>query len=172
MGSGGRDGGAGRLQLGLFHTWHFTDEILIREGVPVLDLLNGSAIGSSGGQPRHEVEAQAGVSGNGLGARLTAQWRSGTTVNGVGDGAGGRRDLDFSDLTTVNLRLFANLDQQPGLIRQAPWLSNTRLTLSINNLFDSRQHVTDAAGLVPISYQPDYLDPLGRSVTIGLRKQF
>lgn len=171
MGRGG--GGGTRLQFGLFHTWHFTDQILIREGVPVLDLLNGSAVGSTGGQPRHEIEAQAGISGGGLGARASAQWRSGTRVNGAANGFGGTTgDLDFSGLTTVNLRLFANLDQQEALIRNAPWLSNTRVTLSVNNLFDSRLRVTDAGGFTPISYQPDYLDPLGRSVMIGIRKQF
>jgi hypothetical protein len=173
MGGRGGGGGAGRLQFSLFHTWHFTDEILIREGVPVLDLLNGSATGSSGGQPRHEIEAQAGVSKNGLGARLTAQWRSGTSVNGAADGLGGTTgDLNFSGLTMVNLRLFANLDQQEALIRKMPWLSNTRVTLSVNNLFDSRQRVTDSDRLTPISYQPDYLDPIGRSVMLSLRKQF
>jgi outer membrane cobalamin receptor len=175
FGGGGRGGagGGGRINFGLFHTWHFTDEILIRQGVPILDLLNGSATGSSGGQPRHEIEAQAGLFKDGFGARLTAQWRSGTTVNGGPDGRGGTTgDLDFSGVTTVNLRLFANLGQQEGLIRAAPWLENTRLSLSVNNLFDSRQRVTDAAGLTPIGYQPDYLDPLGRSVTLSLRKQF
>ncbi|MFN3387907.1 MAG: sigma-E factor regulatory protein RseB domain-containing protein, partial [Allosphingosinicella sp.] len=172
-GRGGRGGGGDRLRLGLFHTWHFTDEILIREGVPVLDLLGGSATGSSGGQPRHEIEAQAGLSKDGFGARLSAQWRSGTTVLGVADGLGGTSgDLDFSSLATVNLRLFANLNQQEGLIERMPWLRNTRVSLSVNNLFDSRQRVTGADGVTPISYQPDYLDPLGRSVMLSLRKQF
>lgn len=166
-------GGGDRLRLGLFHTWHFTDEILIREGVPVLDLLNGSATGSSGGQPRHEIEAQAALSKDGFGARLSAQWRSGTTVLGVSDGSGGTTgDLDFSPLATVNLRLFANLDQQEGLIERLPWLSDTRVSLSVNNVFDSRQRVTGADGLTPVSYQPDYLDPLGRTVMLSLRKQF
>jgi outer membrane receptor protein involved in Fe transport len=173
MGGRGGGGGAGRLQFSLFHTWHFTDEILIREGVPVLDLLNGSATGSSGGQPRHEIEAQAGVSKNGLGARLSAQWRSGTSVNGAADGLGGTTgDLNFSGLTTVNLRLFANLDQHESLIRKLPWLSSTRVSLSVNNLFDSRQRVTNSDRLTPVSYQPDYIDPLGRSVMLSLRKQF
>ena len=39
MGPGGA--GEGRFQLSLFHTWRFTDSILIRDGVPELDLLNG-----------------------------------------------------------------------------------------------------------------------------------
>jgi hypothetical protein len=170
---GGGGGGGGRLRLGLFHTWHLTDQILIRDGLPVLDLLNGSAVGNTGGQPRHEIEAQANVSKDGFGARLTAQWRSGTTVNGAANGLGGTSgDLNFSDLATVNFRLFADLGQQQALVSALPWLSNTRVTLSVNNLFDSRLRVTDEMGLTPISYQPDYLDPLGRSVTISLRKQF
>ena len=40
------------------------------------------------------------------------------------------------------------------------------------NLFDSRQRVTDATGATPISYQPDLLDPLGRSVRLSIRKLF
>jgi hypothetical protein len=32
--------------------------------------------------------------------------------------------------------------------------------------------VRDAAGLVPNSYQPDLLDPLGRTVSISIRKLF
>ena len=44
------------------------DRILIRDGVPELDLLNGSAVGGRGGQPEHELELQAGVFKNGLGA--------------------------------------------------------------------------------------------------------
>jgi hypothetical protein len=32
--------------------------------------------------------------------------------------------------------------------------------------------VRDAAGLVPTSYQPDLLDPLGRTVSISIRKLF
>ena len=60
-----------RLILGFYHTWHWKDEILVREGVPVLDLLNGSAIGGRGGRPRHELELEAGAFKGGLGARVT-----------------------------------------------------------------------------------------------------
>jgi iron complex outermembrane receptor protein len=42
----------------------------------------------------------------------------------------------------------------------------------VDNLFDCRMHVRDASGDSPISYQPDYLDPLGRSIKISFRKLF
>lgn len=168
-GRGGFGGGrGGRIQLGLFHTWRFTDEILIREGVPVLDLLGGSAVGNRGGRPSHEIEASAGLFRNGFGARLALNYQSGTEVRGHDAGD----DLRFGDFATANLRLFADLNAQRALIRRAPWLRGTRVSLSVNNLSGSRLDVRDEAGLVPIGFQPDRLDPLGRSVTLSIRKLF
>jgi iron complex outermembrane receptor protein len=170
---GGGGGGGGRLQLAFYHTWHFRDEILIRPGVPVLDLLHGSATGSRGGQPQHELEFQGGIFRNGLGARLTANWQSGTTVRGGQAGSGATAsDLSFSDFSTVNLRLFADLGLQQGLVRKYPWTRGMRVSLSVDNLFDARLRVRDQAGATPLSYQPDYLDPLGRSVRLSIRKLF
>ena len=73
---------------------------------------------------------------------------------------------------TVNLRLFAELGQQRSLVRKHRWLRGTRVSLSVNNLFNDRLNVTNAAGETPIGYQPAYLDPLGRSVQISIRKLF
>lgn len=163
-------GGRGtRLQLALYHTLHLRERILIFENGPSLDLLNGDAVGSSGGQPRHEVQVQTGLTHNGLGARLSANWQSATTVDGGIDGA---QALRFSSLATVNLRLFASLGQQQALTAKWPFLRGTRLSLSVTNLFNNRQHVRDVNGDTPISYQPAYLDPQGRSVRISLRKLF
>ena len=147
--------------------------MLIRPGVPELDFLDGSASGNRGGRPRHELEVQAGVFKNGFGARLTGTWQEGTFVRG-GPTAGGaeRSDLFFSSSTTVNLRLFANLGQQQKLVREVPFFRGSRVTLAIDNLFDSRPGVRDASGTTPLGYQRDLLDPLGRSVRISLRKMF
>jgi len=168
----GGGGGGGRLQLGLYHTWHLTDSVLIRPGVPELDFLDGSAGSSRGGRPRHELEFQGGLFKNGLGARLTANWQSATFVRGgpvAGGGAGD--DLFFDDFATVNLRLFADLGLQK-FARERPILRGMRVSLSIDNLFDARQQVRDRLGTTPISYQPGYLDPLGRSVRLSVRKLF
>jgi iron complex outermembrane recepter protein len=163
----------GRIQLSLYHNWRFQDTILIREGVPELDLLDGSSTGGRGGRPRHELELQAGVFKSGLGARLTGNWQSGTFVRGGPDGLGGTRgDLNFSDLTTFNLQFFANLGERRALVERVPFLANSRVTLAVDNLFDSRMRVTDDLGQVPLGYQPHYLDPLGRAVRISFRKQF
>jgi len=166
-GFGGGPGGRGgtQLQLAVYHTLHLRNEILVHDNGPRLDLLNGDTVGSSGGQARHEVEVQAGLTRSGLGARLSGAWQSGTEVHG------GVQDLRFDDLATLNLRLFADLGQQP-IAREHPILRGTRVTFSVTNLFNSRQRVTDATGATPISYQPAYLDALGRSVQLSIRKLF
>ncbi len=172
FGRGGA-GQGGRLQFAVYHTWRLEDQVLIRPGVPEIDYLNGSAFGSRGGRSRHAIEVQAGIFKNGFGARLNANWQSATTVRGdPGTGGAGSGDLRFSDFATVNLRLFADLGQQPALVRKHEWLRGTRISLSVDNLFNSRLDVRDAAGNTPLSYQPAYLDPLGRSVRLQIRKMF
>ncbi len=169
-GFGGRFGGGrqgGRLQFSLTHTVNLVDEVIIRRGVPKLDYLHGDAVGSTGGRPRHQVEAQGGYFNNGLGARVSANWRSGTRVDSsAGD------DLRFSPLATFDLRLFANLGERFDLVSKYPVLRGTSLRFEVNNIFNSRPRVRDAAGEVPFSYQSDLLDPLGRTVSISIRKLF
>jgi hypothetical protein len=176
-GGGGRGGfggfGQGRLQLAVYHTWTFKNEIQVQPGLPALDLLNGSAVGSSGGAPRHQIELQAGLFRNGLGARLTGNWQSGTTVRGAAAlGGVNSTDLFFSPLATLNLRLFADLGQQVQLVRKHPWIRGARITFAVDNIFDTRLRVRDATGATPLSYQPGYIDPVGRTVRISLRKMF
>ncbi|WP_141653135.1 TonB-dependent receptor [Phenylobacterium immobile] len=167
-GFGGARGRGGNLQFAIFHTVHFRDDILIRNGVPKLDFLNGSAGGQGGGQPQHEIQVQAGASKNGLGLRMTADWQAATRVDG---GLTGGDDLRFSDLTTVDLRLFADLGQQPWA-RGNPWLRGARVSLSLDNVFDQKLKVTTPDGVTPVNYQPDFLDPLGRTVKVSFRKLF
>jgi iron complex outermembrane receptor protein len=173
-GFGGRGGGgfgnprATRLQLSVYHTVRLSERVVVADGIPALDLLDGDVLGSGGGQPRNEIEAQAGLTRYGLGARLTANWKEASQVRrGLG---GASSDLDFSSLATVNLRLFADLGIRRELVQKHPILRGTRVTLAVNNLFDERQTVTDATGTTPINYQPDYLDPRGRVVQFSVRK--
>ena len=169
---GGRGGAGGRLQFALYHTWHLRDQVLVAAGGPRLDLLNGDTVGQGGGQPRHEIEAQAGYTNNGLGARLSANWQSGTRVVGGAAAGPGAQTLNFGDLATVNLRLFADLSQRLDFVKKNRWARGMRVVLSVDNLFNARQRATDAAGVTPTAYQPAYLDPLGRTIRLSIRKLF
>ena len=170
FGGRGGGGGGGRIWASVYHTVALSNTILIRPGLPELDLLNGSAIGDTGGQPRHQVQFNGGYTRDGIGSRLVVNWQSGTEVDGGATGSTQR--LNFGSLATVGLRLFADLGQQPGLVRDNRWLRGSRISLGIDNLFNARQGVTDANGIVPINYQPGYLDPNGRVVRLTFRKLF
>jgi uncharacterized membrane protein YgcG len=164
---GGGNSSRGRLQFSLTDTVTFVDKVRVGPQGPDLDYLHGDAAGASGGTPRHNVQAQAGWSNNGLGARIGANWRSGTTVKTLtGD------DLHFSPLGTFDLRLFANPGDIPEVAVKHPWLRGTQVRLEVNNVFNSRPEVRDAFGNVPLNYQPGLLDPIGRTVMITFRKLF
>ena len=165
----GRGPGGGRWNLSLYHTWRFTDEVRIAPGMAVLDQLAGDAL-SSGGVPRHAIEAEGGVFLNGYGVRLKSQWQAPARVNG--SGAPGSQDLRFGSTFVIDLRLFADLGRNEALVSRAPFLKGTRLALTVDNLLDSRQKVTNEDGVVPLAYQRAYRDPQGRVVGIDLRKMF
>jgi hypothetical protein len=159
---GGMQPGQGRFNLSIYHTWRLQDEIVIRDGLPVIDLLDGGATGSRGGSPRHEIQAQGGVFKNGMGAFVNANWRDSTTVGDT---------LRFSDQTTINLNMFVDLGQQRSLVQRFGWLEGSRLNLGFQNIFDTRTEVTTLDGTdLPLNYQADYLDPQGRTISLSFRK--
>ena len=65
-----------------------------------------------------------------------------------------------------------SLGQRLDLVKVHPWVRGMRVSLSVTNLFNQRQRVTDQTGEVPIGFQPAYLDPLGRTVRLSVRKLF
>ena len=171
---GGRGGrgpamqpGQGRFNVSLYHTYRIQDEITIRDGLPVLDLLDGAAIGARGGQSRNEVQFQMGLFKSGMGGFLNANWKESTRING---GSSPDDDLSFSDLTTVNLNLFADLSSRQTWVAKYPWLKGARVSVGIDNLFDQKLDVRNGLGVTPDAYQPDYLDPLGRTFRVSFRK--
>jgi hypothetical protein len=171
-GGGGRAGGGGfgsgngaQLDVSLYHSWYFMDTVRLTPGSPQIDLLNGGSIGA-GGQPRHQLQLNAGVIDNGIGFRVSGVWSSATTVFDSGNGEGA---LYYSSLLTLNTRLFIDLQQR---FLGKVWARNARVTLSLSNISNRRQDIHDAAGAIPQIYQPAFLDPYGRTVGIAFRKLF
>jgi len=170
--AGGGGGGAGmmfgrgrprggRWNLAVYHTVQFTDLVTISPGGPVLDQLAGGD-DLAGAVSRHSVELEGGMFYKGIGLRLNGNWDS--PARGAG--------LRFGSVTRLDARLFINLGMQEKLVEKAPFLKGLRIALDVNNIFDSRQKVTDANGLVPLAYQKDFRDPRGRIVGIDIRKMF
>lgn len=149
----------------LYHTYYFRDDVRLSAGGLTVDLLNGGTIGS-GGQPRQKIQFNAGWLDNGIGVRFSGDWVSATEIADNGNGSG---PLSFSSLATFDLRLIANLQQR--FVGKA-WARGTRLTLSLNNVFDAHQDIHDASGATPIIYQPAFLDPYGRTLSLAFRRIF
>lgn len=167
MGGGGD--GRGRWNLSAYHTVRFTDRVLVAPGGPELDLLGGDAL-SGGGSVRHSLQLEGGTFYSGFGLRANAGWTGPTTLKATG--APGTSDLRFGEVIDVDLRAFVNFDQQKSVVEAVPFLKGSRLSFVVENLFDSRQKVTDASGATPLGYQKDYLDPRGRVLGIDFRKVF
>ena len=164
FGGGGRQGG--RLTFSLTHQLNLVDEVTIAEGVPKLDYLDGEPISQLGGRPRHEVQFETGYYNNGYGARAQGNWRSGTTVESS------TGDLRFSPYFDLDLRLFANLSENFDLVSKHPFFRGASVRLDVDNIFNNRPKVRDAEGLTPLSYQPDLLEPIGRTIGVTFRKLF
>lgn len=167
-GTGKMGAAPGPLGRGIFmallnHSWKLTDTLTLNSLFPKIDLLNGGAIG---GRPagRHLVTARANIAKGGMGATVEGRWQSASRLEG------GATSLRFSGLATANLSLFSDLSAL-GLGRGKRWTKGLRAELTVENLFNSRMKVVDAAGGTPLAYQPAYLDPLGRTIMFGLRKQ-
>ncbi len=167
-GFGGAGMQGGRWTIALYDSIRFKDQIQIRPGLPTLDLLGGDATGGSGGSPRHSFDLDAGWFNKGIGIRLTGSYQSGSTVNG----STAASTLEFGELATLNINAFMNFDGQKKLVEDIPFLKGSRLRLSINNLTNAIRDVRDGNGLVPLGYQPGYLDARGRFIELSFRKRF
>jgi len=157
----------GRLTFSLTDTITMVDRALIENDSPELDYLHGAPIGQTGGQPRHQVQAQAGWSNNGFGARAGANWRSATRVDTVTG-----EPLSFSPVATFDLKLFANVGQYLPIVSRYPWLRGASMRFEVGNVFNTLPRVRDSTGAIPVGYEPSMLDPLGRTFMFSFRKQF
>jgi hypothetical protein len=156
-----------RFNFSIEHNWILRSVRRAQLGLPEIDLLAGGATGYGGGLARHTVRASVNLAARGVGMQLYGTWRSATLIKSADIPS--PSDLFFAAQTNVDMRLFADLGT---LVPGSRVLKGARLSLSVTNLLDSKQRVRDGSGLTPTRYQPYLLNPIGRAITIGLRKAF
>ncbi len=166
---GGGDGPATKFYASLNQLLRLEDRLIIEGGLAPVDYLNGAAAGSQGGRPESEINLSTGLSRGGRGARLDLDWRGATRVD---TGAAQSQTLEFSDLATLRAQAFYSFDEASGVPEQLSWLTGSRVSLTVHNLFDEKLQVSDAQGVTPVRYQQDLLDPVGRTIEVQFRKQF
>ncbi|MFM5893069.1 MAG: hypothetical protein ACKOQM_01370, partial [Novosphingobium sp.] len=155
------------LQLNASLTHVFTSTSTIRETLGTVDLLAGGAVGLFGGRARNSADASVSLSDRGIGIRSQFTWR-GPSYLVTGTTAAPDR-LTFAPYGKLDVKVFADLAQ---LFGTSPVTKGARVTIGVENLTNSRQQVRNQAGITPIGYQSVYRDPIGRLVTIELRKAF
>lgn len=166
MGRGGMMGPGGRWQIGVYHTIALDSTVLIRPGVPLLDLLNGDGV--SGDEAiRHKIDVDGLYARNGGGVRFTIRHDRGSRIAG-----GSLGTLRFEPLTAVNVHLFKGFLDSSSVVKNNPWMKGLRFRISAVNLLDQRRTVRDSSGTVPLRYQPAYMDPAGRTIEFSVRKTF
>jgi hypothetical protein len=152
------------LQINASFTHVFASTSTIRQSLGTVDLLAGGAVGLFGGRSRDNFDAGLALSDRGIGLRGQVSWHGPSyLVTSATD------RLTFAPYAKFDLKVFADLAQVFG---PSTFTKGARITLSFENLANSRQSVRDQAGFTPLGYQSVYRDPLGRLISIELRKVF
>ena len=177
-GRGGRRGGGSpfggndedtrpRYFVSLNHTINLQNDVLLSENGPFFDQLDGFVL-SGGAVSEQTSRLEGGIFWQGYGLRLSGRYTGEAVVRG-GDFIGAS-NLFFGDLATFDVRLFANLGEI--LEREEGWMKDLRVSLMMDNVFDSRRRVVDETGTVPEAYKRFRIDPTGRYIGIDIRKAF
>lgn len=147
---------------GIGPTINLGDRLQLRPGTPELDLLAGDTI-RGWGMSRTQGYVYGSIYHEGHGLKFSGWYQGGNRVRNA-DPAG---DLRFSPIFKLEVGAYAHLG---GLLPGERWARNLRLSLDIANITDARQRVRNGNGTVPNRFQADYLDPIGRTATLTLRK--
>jgi iron complex outermembrane recepter protein len=144
--------------------WRLDDQIHVRPGSAALDLLDGATLSGTGGRPRWEVDASLGGSLGGASLGLYGRLQGPTRI---------RSELAASDLQfSARTWLVAYGSFDASMVSDKGWAQKMSLQLTVENLLNDRINVLDRNGATPNRFQNAYLDPLGRSIRLGLRKLF
>lgn len=144
--------------------YRLEDRLTLRGTGPVLDLLDGATLSGTGGRPRWDVDLNGhfsyGLFNLGLYGRIQGPTRIRSDI--------AASDLRFSGRTWLVLYSFIRMEN----IIKKPWAKGLNVNFTVENLLNDRINVTDRNGNTPNRFQPAYIDPIGRSIRVGVRKLF
>ncbi|WP_375242992.1 TonB-dependent receptor domain-containing protein [Sphingomonas parapaucimobilis] len=152
------------LWLSATTNYRLEDRLTLRRPRPAVDLLDGATLSGTGGRPRWDVDLNGHFSYRlfnlGVYGRLQGPTRIRSDI--------AASDLRFSGRTWLVLYSFVRLEN----VIKKPWAKGLNVDFAVENLLNDRINVTDRNGQTPNRFQPAYIDPLGRSVRVGVRKLF
>ena len=145
-------------------TYRLEDRLTLGSTLASLDLLDGATLNGTGGRPRWELEGNISGSVGPANIGVYGQLQGPTRI---------RSDLAASDLRFSGrafLVAYGSIDAER--IVHAGWTRKLQLQVTAENVLNDRIGVRDRNGVTPNRFQPGYLDPIGRSIRIGVRKLF
>lgn len=144
--------------------YRLEDRLTLRGTGPVLDLLDGATLSGTGGRPRWDVDLNGhfsyGLFNLGVYGRIQGPTRIRSDI--------AASDLRFSGRTWLVLYSFVRMEN----VIKKPWAKGLNVNFTVENLLNDRINVTDRNGNTPNRFQPAYIDPIGRSIRVGVRKLF
>lgn len=149
---------------GMGPTIKFSDRLQLRPGTPEFDLLKGDTV-TGGGSPSAFGYFYGGLNYLGNGMNIDGWYGGANRVRNANPAS----DLRFSPIFKLNMAGYISVHH---FLKHEAWTSHMQLRLEVNNATDARQRVRDGNGNLPNRLQPDLLDPIGRTVTLSLRKLF
>jgi hypothetical protein len=171
--AGGQPEGAGSpkpsgqrasIDLVIAGTWRLEDRARLQADGGSLDLLHGDTLTGVGGRPQWEIHATLSGTTGALNFGIVPRLQGPTRIVS----ALPTSDLRFS--SRIWIVPYGSLDLERVVKR--PWAHALSVQLTVENLLNSRIKVRDRNGDTPYRFQSAFIDPLGRSVRLGVRKVF
>ncbi|WP_242146802.1 TonB-dependent receptor [Sphingomonas sp. BAUL-RG-20F-R05-02] len=147
---------------GLGPSIRFADRLTLRPGTTPLNLLAGDTL-TGATTPRIAGYGYGGLNYLGNGGTFDFDCLGGGRVRGAVPAA----DLSFGALCRLNVSGSLSLHH---VFSHQTWTRHFIVKLSVDNLFDAHPSVRAADNTTPYRYQADLLDPVGRRVSLTLRK--
>ena len=134
-----------RFTLTLNHRWRLSSELLTRPGVPVIDQLRDT------GQSRHLLSLQAVAGKRAFGANVNATWSSPARLRNRAV-SGPQAEYRYTPPLLVDLGLFVDPEDLSPSLKRSKLLDDMRISLDVDNLFDTYRRARLGDGSVPAGY--------------------
>jgi len=151
-----------RYWAGAGPTIKFSDRLQLRPGTPVLNLLRGDTV-TGGGTSRVTGYFYGGIGYLGNDINIDGWYQASQRVRSDNPAS----DLFFSPLFKVNMSAAVSVHH---FLRKQQWTRHMQVKIEVENVTDAHVSVHDRNGRTPNRFQPDLIDPIGRTVKLTLRK--
>ncbi len=147
--------------LSATHEWTLRDVMNPSAEATSINLLK-TPLDAVQGTPRHKLNLEASATYRQMAIQIGARWRSGADVKDIS--AAERGSIRYAAFWTADAEISWTLRNSRSTNASRAW----RMWLSVENILNRRLSVRDSSGRTPLAFQPAFLDPIGRSLTIRI----